>query len=100
METPRQQAVIDLRAAADHILTYGWLQGAYSVLSLGSHSPACALGALSLVVESGNPYSTAAHAELMDHVGGFVSDWNDTPGRTAGEVVEALLATAKELEES
>jgi hypothetical protein len=34
---------------------------------------------------------------LAQHVGGGVIEWNDTPGRTQDEVVEALLQAAKKL---
>lgn len=95
------QIAVDLRMAADVLERDGWTQGAFHSLD-GCH---CAAGALELAV--GLRVNDEAHDEryidavrwLGNHVDVrptslAVFAWNDTPGRTADEVIAALRAAA------
>jgi hypothetical protein len=112
----RAQAAADLRAAAEVLRRDGWTQGAYHTLA-GCH---CAEGALALTVgqhvyDEGLPDAPvtyldvnwwavntesawlrrdAAEDALRHHVGPDIVEWNDTPDRTADEVIAALEAAA------
>lgn len=100
-------ALVLLCAAADYIDVHGWIQGGFDNPAGG----VCALGAIRAVAPPGPNRRTSAgeHAcvtALAAHLGlvpeattvydvaGLVTDWNDTPGRTAGEVTSALRGAA------
>lgn len=96
--------------AVAHIDTHGWLQGA----NVDNTGAVCARGALGLFTRSANVVLrftcdidrvTAVDrrmAEVMDLMGiptsfGSVMGWNDHPGRTKDEVIDALMLGAKTL---
>ncbi|MCW2900031.1 MAG: hypothetical protein JWO67_2296 [Streptosporangiaceae bacterium] len=101
------QVAADLRAAADVLRRDGWTQGSY-------HGPGgchCALGAL-VVATTGEEldpdedpevwsvrYSGAVEV-LEKYTKRHTPQWNDAPGRTADEVIAALLAAADAAEAS
>jgi hypothetical protein len=114
--TPEQTAA-DCRAVADVIERNGWHQGGYYFAEAGKlpgDSRVCALGAIN-VVSHGFPWSPLWHtagrergASLVmaitgyilasGHAGDTLVDWNDTPGRTAEEVIAAFRACADRIE--
>lgn len=85
-----------LNAAADLIETKGWCQGFYTNDAGGM----CIEGALIRATEADERDSvglfTNAAAAIIAHGKGFVA-FNDTPGRTAAEVIGLLRDTAKEV---
>lgn len=81
------QVAADLRAAADVLRRDGWTQGGLS--ADGRH---CAIEAL-FRATAGVGRALVAHDALRSQVG-KVATWNDTPGRTADEVIAALEAAA------
>lgn len=98
-----------LRAAADQIVTFGWLQGFLGLVD--EDAPVCAVGAV--VSGSGGVFGVVEGAPILDirqHVmdaveaaakrrsGLGIVDWNNAPGRTADEVIALLLTVADELE--
>lgn len=95
------------KAAAEVLKPDGWCQYSYGAF----HQPegaVCATGAIQRVVESSQDLSIMvavaegsrnAWSELTDHLGMFPSEYNDTPGRTAQEVADAMLECAKDLKE-
>jgi hypothetical protein len=104
----QSQVAADLRAAAEVLRRDGWTQGDYYDFETGCH---CVLGAL--IAAAGGPKAThpmdlappatrsrfdPAVKAVIDHLGFdyglHVVDWNDAPGRTADEVIAALLAAA------
>lgn len=97
------QTAADLRAAAEVLRRDGWTQGAYR----GARGSRCASDALCVVTgsthqaEVGAAYerAMAAALALASATGArAVWLWNDTPGRTADEVIAALLAAADAVE--
>lgn len=86
-----------LRAAAERIRTGGWCQG-----RLGDcDGPVCALGAIKVAM-GGHPLGAlgdtgrAALKAVNETVGAdSLVLWNDAPGRTAEQVIEAFEATAR-----
>jgi hypothetical protein len=100
------QVAADLRAAAEVLRRDGWTRNTYQ----SADGCKCALGALHYVASNGLSVSDAdltleeeARAEaatnrLATHLGGAywitVLTYNDSPGRTADEVIAALEAAA------
>lgn len=81
-----------LLAAADDLRTNGWCQ--HAERDGRSH---CAVGAIRELRGSWNEpdHARAAEDYLRRAIGGGrIDEWNDTPGRTADEVIEALHAAA------
>lgn len=82
-----------LNQAADYLQEHGWIQG-----GLGKPGgPRCAMGALKSVLGETSVIEFVAYPPyraLRRHVGGFVSDWNDAPERTADQVIATLRAAA------
>lgn len=92
----------ELLTAARALVLKGWTQGFYAVTSTGEYvSPLestacawCASGAI-MAINAGfldEPQDSAckAFAIMQAVVGDAIPDWNDTPGRTQAEVVEAF----------
>jgi hypothetical protein len=94
-----------LNRAADIIQERGWVQGGagWFVESLPADAPLCAQGALRAACHEATDdhrewyrlYFDVTKPIVAAHVGEpIVFSWNDKPGRTAGEVIEALRACA------
>ena len=80
----------DLRAAADHLEIYGWQQRKIG-RTLG---PKCVSGAILAVTGSTERWHRAV-ARLEKRLGVTnMAGWNDTPGRQAREVIDALRKAA------
>ena len=84
-----------LRAAA--LVGRGWCQGHYATDRGGVDDGPCydAHGAICAAVEPG-PIRSAAHCAMertVNHIS--VICWNEAPGRTQAEVVQALRAAAE-----
>ena len=56
--------------------------------------PRCALGAIDEAAGRGLSGAHPAVRHLRGHVGCFISDWNDSPGRTAEEVASVMESVA------
>jgi hypothetical protein len=114
------QVAADLRAAADVLERDGWTQGKYHEYRDGGFCH-CSAGAISVATgEHVNlqprsesitdydwdvgPASAAARSDAaLDALSGLLSgraveDYNDTPSRTAAEVIAALRAAADRAE--
>jgi hypothetical protein len=95
------QVAADLRAAADLLEHEGWTQGQFQDEETGCR---CAAGALEAAAEeeiSGRWLDgIAALTQQLGISPGPISlyRWNDTPGRTADEVIAALRAAADRAE--
>jgi len=103
-----QDAVIDvLEQAADLIETVGWTQGSrrkhdYGIT--GGITGYCAIGAMQAVNESlwitaeevFKDWLTSSWPKSMLYLR-YVARWNDFPGRTAAEVIDAMKSCAKDL---
>lgn len=90
----------DLRAAANYLRVYGWIQDDYG----NADGAKCIVGAL---IETASDMGIAAiralgcatdFHEYYVNLIPSISHWNDTPGRTVEEVLERLEATATLLE--
>lgn len=101
-----------LRAAADRVQFHGWTQFSYAVTApnragglrktTGTKNPHavawCAQGALKAESETDALYRRTLKA-LENQLGRTgIPYWNDAPGRTAGEVADAMRRAAKTLE--
>lgn len=98
-----------LQAAADRVQFGGWTQGTYARDATGDPVAAgsnravawCIQGALKVASSDGSNdyrYGEALRA-LQRHLGTIhVTRWSDTPGRTAGEVADAMRQAAETLE--
>lgn len=101
-----------LLSAADRVQFQGWTQFAYAQDAngkvVGASNPEavrwCAKGALK--AEDPNHFHNAVF-RVEDYLGQGnprwgcdMRIWNDTPGRTAGEVADTMRRVAKELENS
>jgi hypothetical protein len=88
---PWRKVLLD---AADYIDVHGWCRGGYG----DDGGPRCILGAIRSVVPAHSVFTRgvalAAVNVFAARFGFAVSDWNDTPGRTAAEVCAALRACA------
>lgn len=108
----RQQVVSDLRACADLIEKNGWIQGDFYQEREGVppvECPVCSVGAM-YTVTSGHPSNEvvvdwagiqrfiAAKTALWEFLPDNIITWNDTPGRTAEEVIQAFRACADMVE--
>lgn len=90
-----------LDASADRVLQ-GWTQGKIRDRDTGA---VCASGAMAEVI--GNSWNlvimdcVVKASDEMIHQIGFndIPAWNDMPGRTAGEVADAMRTAAKVLRE-
>ncbi len=117
-----------LRGAARYLQSHGWMQGTYYPNGTTSpFPPACLVGAISMAVHgrrTSSPFLADGHVSTacVDAVGVFIDylhatgqipafavvddfeddpapfDYNDTPGRTADQVIAALLAAADDYE--
>ena len=87
MKTPAE----DLNATADYLETYGWIQGAYK-----DGAARCVSSAMMEV-----DCRLAARLEFLNFIGWVsLTCWNDTPGRTQGEVIAKLRECAAGMEGS
>lgn len=94
-----------LEGAADSILVHGWGQDIEWIDNeAGVEVPYCALGHLCYATEQ--QFGSAALAiDAITTLQGYISvheqtsiiAWNDTPGRTEGEVRDMFLLCAKDL---
>lgn len=102
----------ELDAAADEVLK-GWRQGDYGNYTL-PEDDVCALGALARVTQVYNIVGVFHKPSVME-LGGYLTEslglndnapsraiveWNDAPGRTAGEVADAMRTCAKSVREN
>lgn len=80
-----------LRDAADYIEKHGWCQEHYF-----HDGQVCAWGAV-LKIEWDDPFARRAMCERIEQAidAPDIEEWNDTPGRTQAEVVQALRDAAK-----
>lgn len=81
-----------LKGAAELLVTKGWCQGDYS----DGAGRSCALGAMSFATRNARG-RTPLWSELCDwlRLGAgtdCIPTWNDTPGRSAEEVIRAMDA--------
>lgn len=102
-----------LEAAANLLESKGWGQGEFmNAIDPDDATKFCAVGAIrtvtgySLAGRRDEDYavyrkryacSLQANVALGDKVGTDVVHWNDQPGRTAEEVIDALKQTAKDI---
>jgi hypothetical protein len=110
-----------LRDAALYLERHGWTRGLLYADHLAVIPPACAVGAIRYAM-FGSPVITATNEQMTqadpivsvladyvydpdnpppdidtwasEHPNAVVTDWNDTHGRTADEVIAALRAAA------
>jgi hypothetical protein len=110
MNTDLQNAAEDLETAATLIEGVGWVQGRDLLLV---HTPGkaeargyCINGAITQAIASKlkeDPFQdfyqrhATAFGAVIKHLGGSPVQWNDEPGRTAGEVIDALKGAAKDI---
>lgn len=114
------QIAADLRAAADVLERDGWTQGSFHRLVDEGRICHCAEGAIavasgrhedvrpdpvsnSMVDWKPNTDASARHWDALDALAEVIDahnipSWNDTPGRTADEVIAALRAAADAVE--
>lgn len=91
-----EETARDLENAATLLREMGWCQGSMTN-GAGCH---CAMGALAVICEGEwTPRWDEAREALYRQFGGrhaipSLVEWNDTPGRTAEEVISALEAAA------
>ena len=92
----------DLLRAAELLEANGWQQGRFGEAG----GPQCVIGALNSAIHRAaanwlevNSRVGVAILELQGHIEAPPIVWNDARGRTAQEVIGALRATAKKLEE-
>ena len=101
-----------LRGAALYLRRHGWIQDDY-YRPASAHTatpPACAVGAIAMAAYGHPVDAPSLHTEpevkdfhrAVDALDGYLQDthaadlytWNDTPGRTADQVITALQAAA------
>ncbi len=86
------QVAADLRAAAEVLKRDGWTQGKFYDRSTRCR---CVTGALNCATaRSKRRFDSAWDALIPVIPDPNVIEWNDAPGRTADEVIAALLAAA------
>ncbi len=93
------QVAADLRAAAELLRAEGWCQGSYGQAG----GPRCMDGAILSVTAYPGPYDRALSVmrPVLDITATTpLAIWNDTPGRTLDEVLDALERAAQAAEES
>ena len=101
-----------LRGAALYLRRHGWIQDDYYRPASGRAAapPACAVGAIAMAAYGQPVDAPSLHTEpevkdfhrAVDALDGYLQDtyaadlytWNDTPGRTADQVITALQAAA------
>jgi hypothetical protein len=102
-----------LRAAALYLSRHGWVQGSYYDQTATVFTPAaCLVGAIAMVCYGGPVEAPAQHFDdpafgdfeaAITHLDRYIGsrtdadcayEFNDTPGRAASEVVDALGAAA------
>lgn len=82
-----------LNDAADHLCFGGWVQGQHY-----RGTASCAVGALDRATQGKSALAIRALETFRQYLGvRSVISWNDLPGRTADEVVNAMRHAAKEL---
>jgi hypothetical protein len=88
---PTQIAEV-IENAAEYLKEYGWRQ-----LKAGVHGESrCLVGALSSAAGTYALHMDARKA-VESHLWLAAAVWNDMPGRTKEEVIDALIGTAKDL---
>lgn len=98
------EAVADaLDQAADYVRHNGHHKGSLYGAQVGDQRPACFVGAVHLFVQS-HSQELAARAAVAQILGTSerqlvcpVALWNDHPGTTAEDVIDAMQRAAKEL---
>lgn len=92
-DTPTPESIADvLDDAADYIEKYGWTQGALQ-LDTGE---VCAMGAISRCATDALPgWAFKSLSRYLDRQ--IIPKWNDQPGRTKQEVLDALRGCSKDL---
>lgn len=90
----------DVLLKAASIVEEGWCQQA-AITSLDGATQHCALAAIGkatvqLTEDINETYALVKNASraVSIHVGKYITAWNDTPGRTASEVAEAMRNAA------
>jgi hypothetical protein len=87
---PATRAV--LLAAADLLETEGWTQGR---LHTEGRGPRCVIGALNVMQQRyPDAQVTRATEAVYGDLAQSITWWNDTPGRTAAEVIAELRKVA------
>lgn len=117
MDTPEIEQAEILERSADVIRVNGWHQGSIwpgstSLDGSLTHKewepglPVCLVGAMRVAVSATHPDVCATTAlrgllsvlePMQNRVGLLLHAWNDDPDRTADEVIELLVSTAKDL---
>lgn len=86
--TKQQQILLD---AAQYIRVHGWCQG---YLKDGTGG-VCVLGAITTVHK--DPYLMGASIEKLEaYIHSWPAKWNDVPGRTKEQVIQALEEAARQ----
>lgn len=102
MDSINERVAEVLEAAADSILVHGWGQGNYYNYDI--ETPRCAVGHIGF--RKGVELDAVLSDAVYDRFATFIYDgddlgsiegWNDTHGRTEGEVRDAMLLCAKDL---
>ncbi len=90
MTEAEEKVADDLDAAADYLRTFGWCQNIYG----GGGGPACMRGAMMQNQNAGPEDEAAIYAVIRVIRSISIASWNDSPGRTADEVIDALMEAA------
>jgi hypothetical protein len=80
--------------AADLLEREGWIQG--DLWRRDSYGGRCALGAICDAALDNRNVRVAAARAVLGGSSTYLVDWNDTPGRTKQEVLDAFRAAAKQ----
>ena len=92
-----------LRKAAEYLETYGWCQGYYR----RDGGERCLMGAVAEVLHASSNGNNAAACRRYEEMKSALRpsinqrepvNWNDTPGRTAEEVIAKLREVADKLD--
>lgn len=89
----RERASNILYRSADVLMLHGWIQGRPS-----GPDGFCVLGAIGLIsgADALEPPTELVSRALRDVIGrGSLIEWNDDPGRTKSEVIQALQEAAR-----
>lgn len=94
-----------LLKSAERVMEPGkWIQGTSfdgvetTTDAVKKDAAACALGTLAIMgyrLNNKQKVYEQAHIALYDELGTEIINWNDTPGRTAEEVAEAMRRAAE-----
>lgn len=90
--TPREV----LLAAADYLEEHGWVPR--RVCTVGNSPDVGQVRCMCCTVDKiawSDGKHAGGYAELTDHLGIGIGDWENKPGRTAAEVVAALREAAR-----